>query len=580
MRTILLLFVYCLLTISGFSQKKPLDASVYDGWQSVGERLLSPDGKWLVYIVVPQEGDTRLFIRGVESNYAKEIPRGVNASITADSRFLVFQIRPLFKDLREARIKKRTPDQSPKDTLAWIELGHDSLTRIPRVKSYKIAEKAGDWLACLMDKPDSGRAGGNGGKPADSLTRIRQLLARADSLSRVADSIRLKVAEIGTRGFAALPPVKPRPSAGETIEEGTPLVLINLQTREEKRFSLASEYYFSKQGNVFVLETTRRNADSNSRAMVLWVTTASGKVDTVLKGFHDACNYALDESGSQLAFAAERDSVAKALRKFYHLWYYRPGQDTAVKLPDGVAAKANLTISPDYANHFSRDGGRLFAGFAPIRPPKDTTLVDFETARLDVWNYKDDYLSPQQLVQLKDELKRSYLAVYSPGPSPHELVPTLLADEDCETIALPHDGIGPYALGLSSKGYRIQQQWEESNLRKIYLVDLKTGGRRLVQDRVRGNATLSPGGQYISWYDWKKRSWFTYRVEDGSVHNITAGIRVPLYDEEDDHPDDPPPHGVMGWQEGDRSVYIYDRYDIWKCDPGGSAAPVNITKGV
>ena len=32
---------------------------------------------------------------------------------------------------------------------------------------------------------------------------------------------------------------------------------------------------------------------------------------------------------AQLAFIAERDSVAKHLTKFYKLWYYTPGQDSA-----------------------------------------------------------------------------------------------------------------------------------------------------------------------------------------------------------------------------------------------------------
>jgi dipeptidyl aminopeptidase/acylaminoacyl peptidase len=61
---------------------------------------------------------------------------------------------------------------------------------------------------------------------------------------------------------------------------------------------------------------------------------------------------------------------------------------------------------------------------------------------------------------------------------------------------------------------------------------------------------------------------------------MTKGIRVPLYDEEDDHPDEPPPHGQMAWQEGDRYVYIYDKYDVWQCDPEGRAAPVNFTHGI
>jgi hypothetical protein len=36
-------------------------------------------------------------------------------------------------------------------------------------------------------------------------------------------------------------------------------------------------------------------------------------------------------------------------------------------------------------------------------------------ARLDIWNYKDDYLQPYQLKNLQRELKRSYLAVIRPN---------------------------------------------------------------------------------------------------------------------------------------------------------------------
>src|ERR1700744_2726585 len=123
-----LLFLLVAQVVYG-QAKKPLDPSVYDGWQTVNEKILSPDGKYVVYTVTPQEGDGCLFIRATAGSYAKEIPRGTNAAITADSRFLILDIRPAFKDIREARIRKKTPDQSPKDTLAWIRLGTDSLTR-------------------------------------------------------------------------------------------------------------------------------------------------------------------------------------------------------------------------------------------------------------------------------------------------------------------------------------------------------------------------------------------------------------------------------------------------------------------
>ena len=591
---------------SAVAQKKPLDPSAYDGWQHVGERVLSADGRYIAYTVVPQEGDGRLFIRRTGDSYAKEIPRGSSVAFTADGRWAVFQIHPFFHDTREARIKKKTPEQMPKDTLAWIELGKDSVVKVPRVRSFKVPDLQGDWLAWLTEKPEAPAAAP--GK-MDSLTRIRQLTARADSLSRIVDSLRRQIQEVGSRGWSAIPATARKESrtSGETPEEGTDLILVNLLTGEQRKFPLVSEYYFNRNGNTLVIETTRKNSDSASKARVIWFSTTNGHADTIMTGFNDARNYALDEAGTQLAFVAERDSAAKALSKFYRLWYFAPGMDSAAIRADratiatglsatggswsfphipsyvspGAARHApafldQLTVSPDYLNYFSKDGNRLFFGLAPVRPPKDTTLVEFETARLDIWNYKDDYLSPEQLVRLQNELRRSWLAVLPKGNT--RFIP--LADERCETVHPGFKGMGQYALGTGNANYRIQQQWEQSGLEDLYLVDVTDGSRKLIREKVRGGASLSTGGKFILWYDTKDRNWFTYEIATGTVRNITAGIRSPLYDEEDDHPDDPPSYGLMGWMIDDKSVCIYDKYDIWLCDPAGAAAPVNLTGGL
>src|SRR5829696_9389801 len=91
-----------------FAQKKPLDHSVYDSWQSIGERMISNDGKWVVYTVNVQEGDADLYVQSTENvQNKKQIPRGYNAVITEDSRYVVFRIKPYYKETREARIKKK-----------------------------------------------------------------------------------------------------------------------------------------------------------------------------------------------------------------------------------------------------------------------------------------------------------------------------------------------------------------------------------------------------------------------------------------------------------------------------------------
>src|SRR4249920_1287322 len=80
------------------AQKKPLDHSVYDGWQSIGQKLISNDGKWVVYTIDPQEGDNELVIQSTDAAYKKTVPRGYDAVITEDSRYVIFRIRPFFRE--------------------------------------------------------------------------------------------------------------------------------------------------------------------------------------------------------------------------------------------------------------------------------------------------------------------------------------------------------------------------------------------------------------------------------------------------------------------------------------------------
>lgn len=560
-----ILLLACCGVLITQAQKKAIDHSVYDQWQNLGERTLSHNGQYAAYAVNPQEGDGVLVIQGLNQSYKKEIPRGYNVVLTSDSRYAVFRIRPLFKETREARIKKKLPADMPKDSLGILLLGTDSLVKIPRVKSYKTPEEGSDWLAYHVEKslPEAGRP-----VTPDSATRIRNINRMADSLQRVADSLRSKAQEATVNGLSVLqPPKRNAPPARpiEDFEEGTDLVVRQLSTGKTTVYPLAQDYVFSKKGNVLLIETSRKKGDTLVAASLIRRDLSSGRTDTIFKKFNDAKNYAMDEVGAQLAFVAERDSVAKALRKFYKLYYHRVGQDSAqlITQVQTSGVPAGKTVSPDYIPIFSKDGQKLFFGLAPIRPVRDTTLVDFETARLDVWTYRDDYLQPQQLVQLNSELRRSYLAVWPVGSN--SIQP--LGNEDIEFVQLGNEGNAAYALGQSTKGYRIQTQWTQNGYVSVYLIDVRTGASKKIADPVRGGARFSPNAQYVLWYDSKKRQYQCYEIASGNTRTISAGVKVPLYDEEDDHPDDPPPHGVLGWAENDRYCYVYDKYDIWQLDP-------------
>lgn len=561
------------------AQKKPLDHSVYDRWQSIGERAISNNGKFVVYAVNPQEGDGNLYIQAVDGSFKNEIPRGYNATISEDNQFVVFRIRAMYKDVRDARVKKKKPDDMPKDSLGIFTLKDFSVIRIPRVKGYKMPEKGSGWLAYQLEKPLPEVSKKN---TPDSLTQVTMLARMVDSLSRLTDSLRSKLNEVKTTGLAALTPQKKDEKKSlkpeEPVEEGTELVLRNLLTGEEKKFKLVSDYLFSEKGNVFVLESTRKNGDTSSRASVIWITMGSAKADTILKNFNDAKSFAFDKEGSQLAFVTERDSAVKSLRKFYKLYYYTPGMDSAqMRVDRKTAGVANGLTVNDFANiQFSRDGQKIFFQLAPIRPIKDTSLIDFETARMDIWHYNDDYLVPQQLRLVDQELRRGYMAVIARGDN-HVIQ---LGSDSTENVRLVDEGNADYVFAISTKGNRVAGQWQGFTMESAYLISTKDGSRKSVLKNTRTEfLQASPFGKYVVWYDYKKKQWFTYNVASGATVSISKDIKVPVWDEDDDHPDDPPPHGLMGWQEGDKYVFIYDKYDVWKCDPEGKLQPLNATFG-
>ena len=62
-----------LIPIISFAQKKPLDHSVYDSWQSIGEKLISANGKFVAYTINVQEGDANLVIQSTSGNKLIEV---------------------------------------------------------------------------------------------------------------------------------------------------------------------------------------------------------------------------------------------------------------------------------------------------------------------------------------------------------------------------------------------------------------------------------------------------------------------------------------------------------------------------
>lgn len=552
-----LTFLFLLFASIAVAQKKPLDHSVYDSWESIGVKQFSNNGMWAAYTVTPQEGDGNLFFQNALTSQKLKVARGTSSFgglrststlFSPDAKFAAFIIKPLFKDTRLAKIKKKKPDEMTKDTLGIANLTTLAVTKVPRVKSFKFPENGTAVLAYNLEKPvdTSKRARPNapGTEPKN------------DDEDRFADD----------------------DAPGAAAREGSDLIVKNLNTNAERIFKFVTEYVFSKDGKQLVFACSGSKKDKAAPQGVFVLNVETGTLKTLVKGKGNFKGFIFDEESERLAFLGETSPEKQEIKDF-NIYYNSITLDTAQILVDndipGMPQK--FAVSGEGRLNFSKDGNRLFFGIAPIKTPKDTTLVDFENAKLDIWGYKDDYLQTMQLKNADRELRRTYLTaieVYNPDP---KIVP--LTDPKLPEATLVNEGDAAYVLASTDYGNRIPSQWTGGTVRDYYLVDVKNGTRKKILESFDGNVTTSPNGSFILLYDKKTMLWKTYQVATGKITVLNQGLNVKFYDEENDVPDDPNSYGLGGWMAEDKAVLLYDRYDIWQFDPEGKSQPKNITGG-
>ncbi len=520
------------------AEKRPLNHSVYDSWNKVSGECISKDGKWIVYVVEPQEGDSRLVVYNAGSGKADTVARGNAPRISEDSRFVAFTIKPFFADVRKAKIAKKTADELPKDSLGILEFGRDTVVRIPRVKSFRLPEKGAGWIAYQLfkeaAKSDSGTSSAKAGPRTDAATDENE----------------------------------------KKDEPGTTLVARELVSGEEFQFPLVNEFLFSKNGRSLIFASTGN--DSTTLPGVFLFTTTNRHLDTLSRGKGVYKQLAWDEEGTQAAFLADRDT-SKNKQRFFALYYWQPGSDSAALLADTsmVNFPRSWLLSEHRQPSFSRNGKRLYFGTAPIPLPEDTTMNEEVTPKLDIWSWEDDFIQSQQVHDLAREQKRSFLAVLNPASREF----TQIANLQIPEVTVGDEGNASMAIGLADVPYRKLVSWEDHPFNDVYLIDVKTGAATRVIEKLKGTASLSPRARYISWYDMGRRHWYTMDVQTRTSTRVTGSIPVPLYNELSDVPDDPPSHGSPGWTGGDSTLLVYDRYDIWAVDPIGVRPATNLTAG-
>jgi dienelactone hydrolase len=556
MRRVLPLVICVLFLTPAFAQaqqKRPLDHDAYDSWNSIQGRAVSDDGRWVLYSHDPQEGDSELHVRDLRSNVDHVVPRGETAQFADNGRFVVFLIKPELALVREAQQEDGGRDSVPNDTLGILTLATGDVFKVERVKSFELPEDEGGWVAFLFEEEQA---------EADSSESGNEERPAAGPSGRAGGRPRG-----GRRGGGG---------NGDEKQDGTVLVLRELSSGTELRYEMALEYVFAKNGRH--LAYTASSKDSTADGAFL-VNVGDENVATMLSGSGDYKAPVFDEDGEQVAFLSNRDDYS-AEQPSFTLYHYRAGSNAAVGvategtsgLPQGWWVSDNGDLS------FSDSGERLFFGTAPRPEPEpEEETPEWENVEVDVWNWRDPLLQPNQLVERQSELDRTYQAVVHVADGSV----VQLANIEIPTVDVGSKGDADIAVASTNMPYRQRISWDSPGYNDVYLIDVNTGASEMILEELHGRGVeLSPDVSYMTWWDGQKEAWFALSVNGGEPINLSSGIPHPVFDESDDHPMIPGSYGSGGWTEDDQLFLVYDKHDVWAVDPTGGQAPRNITEGL
>ncbi|HJD85882.1 MAG TPA: prolyl oligopeptidase family serine peptidase [Empedobacter falsenii] len=530
-----------LLTTSVNAQKKPLDLTVFDEWQSIGMKELSNNGSWVAYQVNAQESDNTLNFFGLKTDKNLSFHRGEQSVFTADSKFAIFKIKPFYKDLKLVRIKKKKEHEIAKDSIGILNLATNHVEKLPNIKSFKTPKKEGSFLAYLVEKED--------------LKNDKNVKS---------DSTKTKD--------------KPVKSAGKDKKD-TPLELVlrNLISGQKKSFKNVMNYEFSENGKQLIFSTKQEKKDSldQTKYGVFLVNTATFVQKQLVDTIGEFKQFAFDEMASKVAFVGTTDEEKKE-NKTYYLYHTSTNNPQQIKKTELLGLKKNWQVSENRQPKFSKDGNFLFIGLMPKLVEKDTTIIADDHAKVDVWSYKDEFIQPQQLKNLEREKKRSYLSVID-FSNPEKV--TQLADLDMNQVEILNEGNSNFALGTSDNAYRLISNWDLTRRRDYYIVNVKNGQRELFAKGLAGRVEMSPNGKFAVYYNAENGLWSSYNIETKQTKVLNKKLKVKFYDEENDSPTLAQAYGVAYFTDNDETVLIKDRYDIWEFDLVGNRRPENVTNG-
>jgi len=554
------LFLCAGLAVS--AQKKALALEDFNSWNSIGIKAVTDDGAFVFYSISPQEGDGVFYVYDVQNDTTLAFNRAERPQITSDNKFLIFKVALPYAEERELKRKKTKKADMPKDKLVIYEMATGKTDTIKEIAGFSLPSEEGNWLAVTFEKEPKDEAK----EKAEADKKAEEAKGKKKKTKKVKKPKKAKKGEVAE----AKPVEKKKKPAKPT---GKFVRLINLETGENQDIKYVDDSYFPEYATQFYF--LREIGDSVNYKGLFALDLASKNTTLVDSAFKGCTNISMNKRGTTLMYMTTADSAKAEVKKYsLNMWN---GQEKVMMLDTATAGmKAGWMPSPDFKTVVDENGKYLLVGTKPIPTifPKDTMALDEEKVKLDIWSWMDEEIQPMQNLNKNREAKRSYIGRIDLSDNSF----LQLGEEDFEMTNYSRDTVANYFAAEVDKPWRKEASWLIPTYRDVYIVEVATGKRTLVKEKVRDNLSFSPNQKYAYWFDRNQGHWFAFEVATGKTVNLSKSVKYPVYDEEYDTPDTPTEYDQIGWI-GDSLFVFTDRFDIWAVNPAKPAKPRYLTKG-